>query len=303
MRALFILIVTSFCLLASERKVKYQIEINIDVPKQTSRVDFTLNIPKTIKGRQEVKLNFSKKPDKIFDNGDARYAIWQMASLKKQNKLTIDVDAKLHLYQLKNMKKNGAVLNAVDKKTYLAQEKWLEKNHEKILALAKKVKDGKSPLETAENILKLVCKELKYEGYVVKDQGALLTLEKGTGDCTDYTDLFVTLCRVKGIPARFISGVVTSWRDDDTPKHNRAEFFIEGLGWIPVDPLWTDLKKASIKEVGNSFLWLSGKRNDENLGGYSFWYYRYFGSPVKVSASIRLLSDSKQKKLPNKAVY
>lgn len=56
-------------------------------------------------------------------------------------------------------------------------------------------------------------------------------MERRKGDCTEYATLLVSLLRAKGIPARH---VILKWRGLDT-YHARAEFYIPGYGWIPVD--------------------------------------------------------------------
>ena len=55
-----------------------------------------------------------------------------------------------------------------------------------------------------------------------------------TGDCGNYTSVFVSLLRAKGIPARHV--VMVHGKLDEF--HVRAEFFIPGYGWIPADPTW-----------------------------------------------------------------
>ena len=53
------------------------------------------------------------------------------------------------------------------------------------------------------------------------------------GDCGQVTLLFVTLCRICGIPAHFQSGFMmhpNAWN-----LHDWAEVYFEGVGWVPVD--------------------------------------------------------------------
>ena len=58
-------------------------------------------------------------------------------------------------------------------------------------------------------------------------------LRKGYGDCGQHTLLFITLCRLNGIPARWQSG----WYTFPGAKtiHDWAEIHLAPYGWIPVD--------------------------------------------------------------------
>jgi transglutaminase-like putative cysteine protease len=56
----------------------------------------------------------------------------------------------------------------------------------------------------------------------------------GYGDCGQEALLFITLCRMNGIPARWQSG----WNTFPGAKsiHDWSEIYIAPYGWIPVDP-------------------------------------------------------------------
>ena len=73
-------------------------------------------------------------------------------------------------------------------------------------------------------------------GLSARDRGALHALEKGKGDCTEYTALFVALCRRNGIPARGVGGYVCEKDQILTPDayHNWAEFH-DGRTWQIAD--------------------------------------------------------------------
>jgi len=58
-------------------------------------------------------------------------------------------------------------------------------------------------------------------------------LENGHGDCGQVTLLFMTLARYNGIPARWQSGFYML--PGGLNMHDWGEFYIEGIGWIPVD--------------------------------------------------------------------
>ena len=58
-------------------------------------------------------------------------------------------------------------------------------------------------------------------------------LENRHGDCGQVALLFITLCRLNGIPARWLSGFMLHPNYENL--HDWAEIFIEGKGWLPVD--------------------------------------------------------------------
>lgn len=67
---------------------------------------------------------------------------------------------------------------------------------------------------------------------------APVVLKRGTGSCTEYTMVFIAMCRAKGIPARFSGGSFVSdpsksLRDDS--GHRWQEVYLPNWGWVPVD--------------------------------------------------------------------
>lgn len=59
-------------------------------------------------------------------------------------------------------------------------------------------------------------------------------IENRHGDCGQVTLLYIAMCRYKGIPARWQSGFMLHPGYDNL--HDWCEIYIEGMGWIPVDP-------------------------------------------------------------------
>jgi transglutaminase-like putative cysteine protease len=77
---------------------------------------------------------------------------------------------------------------------------------------------------------------------VEASQKASWVLENKEGVCDELTNLFIGLCRVLGVPARFVSGV--SYTNTGTPgfsPHGWAEVYFPGYGWIPFDVTYGEL--------------------------------------------------------------
>ncbi len=73
-------------------------------------------------------------------------------------------------------------------------------------------------------------------------QSAEQSLARGGGSCRDYAVLFVELCRLLGLAARFVSGYLYEQPDPAVPNpappamHAWAEVYLPGAGWRGLDP-------------------------------------------------------------------
>jgi transglutaminase-like putative cysteine protease len=97
----------------------------------------------------------------------------------------------------------------------------------------------------------------KTRGCGIGDIKTMLETKNLGGKCADLNALFVGLCRAVGIPARDVYGVRVAssmlgfkslGKSGEITKaqHCRAEFYLEGHGWIPVDP--GDVRKVVLEE-------------------------------------------------------
>jgi len=85
-------------------------------------------------------------------------------------------------------------------------------------------------------------------------------LDNRIGDCTEHSQLFITLARALGIPARDATGYVYGG-DDSAPSlggHAWVEVFIDGQ-WIGLDPTWEEriLNRSHIQTKNDFVLGLS----------------------------------------------
>lgn len=72
-------------------------------------------------------------------------------------------------------------------------------------------------------------------------QGALATLNGGAAVCMEYSDLFLTLARAAGVPARavFGYGYDSKIQNDQQEAHQWVEVYMPGLKkWVSIDVTW-----------------------------------------------------------------
>jgi transglutaminase-like putative cysteine protease len=98
----------------------------------------------------------------------------------------------------------------------------------------------------------------KVKGCGIGDIRFMLEANNLGGKCADLNALFVGLARASGIPARDVYGLLVARSEngfrslglssDDATKaqHCRAEVYLTGYGWVPVDP--ADVRKVVLEE-------------------------------------------------------
>lgn len=122
---------------------------------------------------------------------------------------------------------------------YTKAEELIECNDPKIVSLAHNLTDNLDDWhEKAVKIYDFVHHHVHYK-VQEEERGALWALEKGVGDCSEYSYLFVALCRAAGIPARIQAGFAFHHSSETLEDgHMWAEYYLENYGWIPVDATW-----------------------------------------------------------------
>ncbi len=135
-------------------------------------------------------------------------------------------------------------------------------------SLAEEISAGAvTQVEKAWRCYEYVTTKVKYayvrQYFQIDDIGEYCALN-GKGDCGLQAILFINLCRILGVPARWQSGLSIS--EDGAGSHDWAQFYLDGWGWLFADP-----------SFGGS-AWRSGATER--------WQY-YFGNldPMRMAAN------------------
>lgn len=114
--------------------------------------------------------------------------------------------------------------------------------------LSFEVRDCSSPsceVTLAKAVYDYVVETLTYDrsraGETLERMGALGSLERRDhAICVDFADLFVTLARAVGIPARSLEGYAFTEEENlrSDVLHGWAQVYLPERGWVSVDPTW-----------------------------------------------------------------
>ncbi|MEA3504816.1 MAG: transglutaminase domain-containing protein [Bacteroidota bacterium] len=144
---------------------------------------------------------------------------------------------------------------------YLRNNEKYQINHPVIVGGVKKaVANETNPYWIARGIFNYVIDNIYYE-MVGGWNTAPAVLERGNGSCSEYSFVYIAMCRAAGIPARYVGSVVS--RNDEASMddvfHRWVEIYLPNYGWIPVDPSGGDQGSTRNQaryfgSVGNRFL-------------------------------------------------
>ncbi|MGQ9560743.1 MAG: transglutaminase domain-containing protein [Candidatus Oleimicrobiaceae bacterium] len=138
------------------------------------------------------------------------------------------------------------------------------------------VGDEKNPYWIARKIYHWLMGKMYYElagGWNVAPE----VLRRGNGSCSEYSFVYIALCRAAGLPARYVGSVVV--RGDDASMddvfHRWVEVYLPGYGWIPVDPSGGDQESPRAQalyfgHLANRFLITTEGGGDSEFLGWTY---------------------------------
>lgn len=167
---------------------------------------------------------------------------------------------------------------------------------------AQEVDPNAAPLVKARQVYDYVVSTIRYdksgEGWGRGD--AVFACDSKRGNCTDFHSVFIGLLRASGVPARFEIGfsLPPDKGESGIPSyHCWASFYVEGLGWVPVDAseAWKHPEKREYffgTHDENRVLFTLGRdlrlapaQVGEPLNYFIYPYAEADGKPVEVEQS------------------
>jgi transglutaminase-like putative cysteine protease len=267
-------------------------------PGEVPTLDAYLSVPANLENQKLVSdVQFSPQPsDYLTDRWQQRVAHFHFENLplakREQILMTVRTElADTHWFiypdkvgKLKDIPKDIRDSYLVDEDKYCIHDPVIQK------AVAEAVGDESNPYWIMRKIHKYVRDHLQYElagGWNVAPQ----VLTRGSGSCSEYTFLFISMCRAAGLPARYVGSVVVRGDEASTDEvfHRWSQVFLPNYGWVHVDPQGGDREKPA--EVAGSIGTISNRFLITTFGGgaseYLGWNYNYDQSwtsrgPVKV---------------------
>ncbi|MCJ7625085.1 MAG: hypothetical protein MUO76_16415 [Anaerolineaceae bacterium] len=218
------------------------------------------------------------------------YAEFEFTDIAVEEIINIEIQYTVLVNQVQFDLSNctGSVLD-----TFTNAETYLESDSAAIIELSNSLtSDAADVCAQSRAIYDYLGDNMVYSGYMSDDIGALKALEKLEGDCTEFSDLFISLNRAADIPAHFLEGVTCCTENGyeaGQNKHNWAEVYLPNIGWVPVDPTWgryANNREEYFSKMTPDHILITRGRNLDTLLDYHFYAYRYWwdGDSTTVSS-------------------
>jgi transglutaminase-like putative cysteine protease len=223
-------------------EVKYFIHVKtgLRLKNEYSRIGEKIRVHLPIpRNAQQIKnmniLNTSHNPKAMAHENHPQRTIYFEEIVKGKDEFTVEYSYESHI------KYNDLIADNVSKNqpTFYTEEYLPHIRFTPFLVeLANEiVEEETNPLIKARKIYDYITQNVQYS--YVRQYAAITNVPEYAaynlkGDCGIQAMLFITLCRIVGIPARWQSGLVVN--PNYIGCHDWAEFYIEPYGWVFADP-------------------------------------------------------------------
>ncbi len=217
-------------------KYKIVAGIKIKIKKRREKYRVWLPVPRLTRGIKKIKI-LRKNPKNYFLS-DENYPQRTIFFESSQREFGVEFEYEIEERKRDNIeeeKLRGEYLG--EKLPHVRFTPYLRRLADEI------VKEGESDYEKVKRIYQWITKNVNYS--YVREYGTYENISEFVatslrGDCGFHSLLFITLCRIAGIPAKWQSGWFT------TPKfaspHDWAEVYIDNK-WMPVDCSFGNMRR------------------------------------------------------------
>ncbi|MGB8658518.1 MAG: transglutaminase domain-containing protein [Candidatus Zixiibacteriota bacterium] len=225
-------------------------------------LDVYLAVPESLSNQEIVgQIEYFPQPtDFLTDQWGQKVAHYKFQNLEATKFVSVGMKVKTKLHKVRYFifpEKVGALkdIPKTISEKYLADDTKYSLSDPFIQKSAKEaVGNETNPYWIARKIFNYVIAHMEYElsgGWNI----APTVLKRGTGSCSEYSFVYIALCRASGLPARYVGSVAIRGDDasDDDVFHRWVEVYLPNYGWVPIDPSGGDSPSpaAQAGAIGN----------------------------------------------------
>jgi hypothetical protein len=257
-------------------------EFTIKPNYSKSALTIKVNLPDDYINRQKViSHTFSIEPSGYFYDDGGLYALFDFINIKETTVLKITTEIEIYEYGLSAAQNHHfpIQLSDSDREKYTSPDEWIESDDPAFKTTITGLSDNSGDIDKVQAIMNYVLQHM-YIIVTEYDTTAVKALNRGYGDCFDYSAVFAAFCRANKIPARII---ICDRVDAKASGHAVTEVFLEGLGWVPFDPVNIDGGSETFNNISKSSIYLSDNTHSNFLSGCDYYCWSGYGCTVQVN--------------------
>ena len=251
-----------------EQVLEYTHQFRNYGPGVIKNLDIYIAVPENRDNQEFLsQIEYNPQPSKFLnDKWGQKVAHYRFQDLKSTEFVSVGMKVTVKIYKTRYYifpEKVGSLADIPQpvKEKYLVDDTKYSIHHPFIWESVKRaVKNETNPYWIARRIFNYVIYNMEYElagGWNI----APTVLARGTGSCSEYSFVYISMCRASGIPARYVGSVAIRGDDASTDEvfHRWVEIYLPNYGWIPVDPSGGDRKTpagqaSAIGNLRNAYL-------------------------------------------------
>jgi hypothetical protein len=224
-------------------KRTYAVQYSMEISSVSADGENSLFIwmPQLVRAPEQRELQLvSEEPEPLYDDVNG-VKLFVLENLEEETTYTVFQSYMVDRYSIESKVNISKISRNYDTtrrlyKRYTASDTIVPAAHERIVKIGSAVVGReRNPYRKAREIYKYVISRLKVD-LELQDYDLIKAVDERKGNAYIYAVLFCALARSQGVPARPVAGYLID-RELQAARHYWAEFYIEGVGWIPVDPI------------------------------------------------------------------
>ena len=283
------------------QKLQYVEQVRNYGPGDLLDLEIYMAVPHS-RDNQDIigEISYNPQPDEFRnDKWGQKVAVWKYDQLTAGQAVEPEMTVESKLYAITYYVYPEQVGTLEDipadiKKLYLSDDSKFGMSDDFIQnSVDLAVGDETNPYWMARNIYTYIMENMYYElagGWNI----APTVLKRGSGSCSEYSFVFIAMCRTAGIPARYVGSVAVRGDDASTDDvfHRWCEIYLPRIGWFPVDPSGGDqespaAQSAYFGSLANRFLITT-----EGGGGSEFLEWSYNSNEIwKSRGKVKVHSE------------
>ncbi len=239
---------------SSPRKYSVQYGMNVTVNASSAENTLYLWMPRILPSAEQRSIeSVAQDPQPLLDITEA--SLYSFSNLQKGGKYRVTRGWMFDRYAVSTQVSPGDVppytTGSELYTRFTAPDPLVPSASPEVVKAAAAASGGeKNPWLKARRIYDWLLGMVSYSASLEDTLGALRSKK---GNAFVYSALYCALLRAAGIPARMVAGYLVGDSGQPTRRHFWDEFYLETLGWVPVDPALGDEKTLLPSEPAPDF--------------------------------------------------